>query len=56
MQKTKEKPVLLGYVHFDTPAMRNHISEFLVTQDASNMVFRNKYVKIEDAHKHLFVG
>ena len=56
MPASGEKPVLLGYVHFDTPAMQNYESEFLITQEMSNKVFRNKYVKIEDANKHLFVG
>jgi DNA helicase HerA-like ATPase len=56
MQKPEEKPILLGYVHFDTPAMPNYVSEFLITQETSNKVFRNKYVKIEDANEHLFVG
>lgn len=56
MKKSEEKPIALGYVHFDTPAMHNYISEFLVTQEMSNKVFRNKYVKIDDANKHFFIG
>jgi len=56
MSESEEKPVLLGYVHFDTPAMHNYVSEFLITQETADKVFRNKYVKVEDANKHLFIG
>ena len=56
MPAKEEKTVLLGYVHFDTPAMHNYVSEFLITQETAEKVFRNKYVKIEDENKHLFIG
>ncbi|MEM2130166.1 MAG: ATP-binding protein [Candidatus Bathyarchaeia archaeon] len=56
MEKTRTKPVPLGYVHFDTPTLQNYISEFLIAQEMAAKVFRNKYVKIEDINGHLFVG
>jgi len=46
----------LGHVHFDTPSLPNYISEFLIAQEISGQVFRNKYVKIECADKRSFVG
>jgi len=46
----------LGHVHFDTPAMRNFISEFLITQEMADQVFRNKYVKIDCGNRRVFLG
>jgi DNA helicase HerA-like ATPase len=52
----KKNPTVLGYVHFDTPRMDNYVSEFLITQDNADNVFRNQYVKIECDNNRTFLG
>ena len=52
----KEKPTVLGHVHFDLPRIDNYISEFLITEDNADLVFRNKYVKIACDNDRTFLG
>ena len=52
----EENPRVLGYIHFDTPRMDNYISEFLITADNADNIFRNQYVKIKGENNRTFLG
>jgi DNA helicase HerA-like ATPase len=57
MSMPKSATVVLGHIHFDLPRMDNYVSEFLITQDSADLVFRNKYIKIEcTANNRTFLG
>jgi len=48
--------VVIGHVHFDTPQSGNIKCEVLSKQEAYNLVFRNKYVKITKKDYPKFIG
>lgn len=52
--------MILGYVHFDRPGMKNERTEILVKSDKISHLIRNKYVKItpatESVHEPVFFG
>lgn len=48
---------LLGHIHFDTGAGKNHLSEMLATRERAAAVFRNKYVRMKNgAPESSFLG
>lgn len=49
----------LGYIHFDRAGANNYISEMLTIQEKTDLIFRNKYVKVEessDTNSKTFIG
>ena len=46
----------LGYIHYDAGHPRSEVSDFLALKDKINLVFRNKYVKVESPTSPIFLG
>jgi DNA helicase HerA-like ATPase len=54
LEKSIQQPI--GFVHFDTPGMKNSVCEFLIESTKTGDVFRNRYVKIDSNSTQTFLG
>src|SRR5438046_5448141 len=56
MPETDSSSQLLGHVHFDSPHAAGTLSELLALKGRTDMVFRNKYIKIDSGKEVHLLG